>query len=116
MAVTKLYAMSGTQIVKTKAQLMEEFGMSERVIGLRLAGIRKEMQPGGRYAGMRYAVGGSGRHTLVNYLVFIDYEMSKGMLKDKNTRKLLAPYNPAQVAHEIGAYADKELAVAAVNC
>ncbi len=113
--VTKLYAMSGTQIIKTKAQIMEEFGMSQRTVDARLMEIRQEMRSGGRYEGMKYAVGGNGRYTLINYLVWIDHEMNRELLKQKNLRKNMPPYNPAKVAQELAIYADKELALEGVR-
>lgn len=112
MATTiKLYAMSGTKIIKTKAQIMEEFGMSARTVDSRLREIRNEMRGGGRYEGYEYAVGGSGKYTLINYLVFVDHEMNREWLAQKNLRKNLSPYNPAKLAHELAIYADKELAL-----
>lgn len=113
--VTKLYAMSGLKIIKTKAQIMEEFGMSARTVDSRLTEIRQEMRAGGRYAGYEYTIGGSGKYTLINYLVFVDHEMNRGLLTQKNLRKNLPPYNPAKIAQELAMYADKELALESVR-
>lgn len=113
--VIKMYAMSGINIIKTKAQIMEEFGMSLRTVDSRIAEIREEMKPGGRYAGLQYVIGGNGKFMQINYLVWIDHEMYREWLQEKNMRKLLKPYNPAQVAKELAMYADKELALEGIR-
>ncbi len=114
-SVVKLFAMSGIKIIKTKAEIMEEFGMSVRTVDSRLAEIREEMRPGGRYAGLQYVVGGNGKYTQINYLVWVDHEMNREKLREKNLRKMLEPYNPAQVAKEMALYADKELALEGIR-
>lgn len=113
--VVKMFAMSGIKIIKSKAEIMEETGMSLRTVDSRLAEIREEMKPGGRYEGLQYVIGGNGKFAQVNYLVWVDHEMNRGKLQEKNLRKLLKPYNPAQVAKEMALYADKELALEGIQ-
>ena len=107
----KIYAMSDIKLIRTKKKLQEMYGMSIRTIDKRIAEIRQEMLPGGRYEGLQYVIGGNGKYLQVNYLVWVDHEMMRERLTQKNLRKNLPPYNPVQVARELAVYADKELAL-----
>lgn len=109
--ITKLYTMSMTKFIRNKRELMEEYEMSLRTVDKRIAEIREEMRPGGRYANLMYVIGGNGKSLQINYLVWFDHEMVRDRLAQKNLRKNLPPYNPAQVARELALYADKELAM-----
>ena len=113
--VTKLFAMSGPNIMKSKTDLMEEWHMSKRTVEERIAEIEKEKFPGGRYENVITAVTAAGKFMMVNYLVWVDYNVHRVELQQKNLRKHLAPFNPYRVAWELGAYADKELALESVR-
>lgn len=105
--ITKLCLMSGRQVITVK-DLMAETGMSQRVMDTRLAEIRDECKPGGRYAGKQYVISGGGKFRIINYLIWLDHEFYRVQLAEKNLRKNLPPYNPYRVALETGMYQDKE--------
>lgn len=108
MTITRVFRLSG-DVIKTKAQLVEETGWTKRSIETRLAEIEEEQHPGGRYEKCTYCVNRDGGFVTVNYLVWMDYIHFRKRLQEKNLRKSVPPYDPYKVAFEYGFYQDKEM-------
>lgn len=104
MRITALRTMSASPY-QTKAQIAEALNISPKTVQVRAKEIDAEVA-GGRYG--EYAVIRDGGIVLINYLVFVDYMKHRQMLRQKNCRKHVPPFDAAKVAHDIGWYADKE--------
>lgn len=88
---------------RTIARLAKEEGISIGTVRNIVNEIRAEIKKG-RYD--EFAVSDGGGIIRINYLVFNDYWKYRKHLKDKNLRKNVPPYNPAEQARVIGWYAD----------
>lgn len=75
----------------TKKQVAEETGRTTRTVENKLRGIRREIQSG-RYS--PYALPGEG---LINWYVYVDYLTYERMLADKNLRKAVPEFDPAEI-------------------
>lgn len=82
-----------------KQQLSNEFHIGKTTVYSRLKEIEEEIQ-NGRYSD--YAIINDGNIVLVNVLVFIDYMTYRRRLREKNTRKYVPMFNPAEIAKIIG--------------
>lgn len=82
-----------------KQQLADEFHISKSTVYLRMKEIEAEIK-NGRYSD--YAIIDDGNIVLVNVLVFIDYMVYRRRLKEKNTRKYVPEFNPAEIKKVIG--------------
>ena len=76
-------------------QLAEELNMSQRSVRNLIKGIQNEIIEG-RYS--RYAIAGN----RYNFYVVIDYLKYHSLLEDKNLRKTVPDFNPAEVAELCG--------------
>lgn len=77
-----------------KQQLAEEFHISKSTVYLRMKEIQEEIK-NGRYSD--YAIIEDGNIVLVNVFVFIDYMKYRRQLKEKNARKYVPEFNPAEI-------------------
>ena len=85
----------------TRANLRQQLGISLASIDIRVREIKKEVE-NGRYTDL--AVIKDGGIVLINYLVFIDYEKNRQKLLEPNLRKYVEPFNPREVAENMGWY------------
>lgn len=100
MTITNLRTISASPY-KTKKQIANEFDLSPDTIKTRMHEMEKEEERYGRMAVIR-----DGGIVLINYLAFLDYISNRTLLTNKNTRKHVPPYDPSQIARDIGWYAD----------
>lgn len=84
---------------KTQQWIVSEIGIGRTTVYERLKEIEKEIEKG-RYS--RYSVVRDGNLVLVNVLVFIDYLTYRGSLREKNARKHVPPFDPAEVMEACG--------------
>lgn len=105
MRITELRQMSADPY-KTKADLAEAYKLCVRTVGYRVKEIEAEVKAG-RYP--EHSVIRDGQLLWVNQLVWIDYMCNRKKLLEKNLRKFVPPYNPKEIAHEIGWYADTQM-------
>ena len=82
-----------------KQMLADEFHISKSTVYARMKEIEKEIQQG-RYS--RYAIINDGNIVLINVLVFIDYLANRRRLLERNTRKYVPDFNPAEIMRDIG--------------
>lgn len=85
----------------TRAGIKEQLDMSISSVNTRIKEIRQEIEKG-RYP--EIAIIKDGGFTLVNYLVFIDYESNRQKLKESNLRKYVEPFDAYKIAKSIGWY------------
>lgn len=83
----------------SKQQLADEFHISKSTVFSRMKEIQQEIQKG-RYSD--FAIIEDGNIVLVNVLVFIDYLTYRRKLKEKNARKYVPEFNPAEIMNTIG--------------
>lgn len=102
MTITNLRQISAAPY-KTKQQIAKEYDLSPSTVQNRMKEIEQEEARYGKRAIIR-----DGGIVLVNYLVFLDYLANRARLKDKNARKYVSPYQPAELARELGWYADED--------
>jgi DNA-binding Lrp family transcriptional regulator len=105
MQITNLIETQGTPYM-TKEQLSKNLGVSKGTIQNRIAEIEKEVAKG-RYG--KHSIIRDGGIVLINYLVMIDYLNYRKMLKEKNARKTVPPFNAKEVCEEIGWYKHEEV-------
>ena len=85
----------------SRANIADQFDISLSSVDKRIKEIKQEIEKG-RYS--TNSVIKDGGIVLVNYLVFIDYEINRQKLLDSNARKYAEPYKPSKIAREIGWY------------
>ena len=83
----------------TRAQIAQDFKISMGTVDSRIKDILSEKERYGDFA----VIDGDGS-VRVNQLAFIDYMKYKKRLDDRNLRKGVPPYDPVQIAKEIGLY------------
>lgn len=84
---------------KKQQDIATEFGIGRTTVYERLKEIEKEISAG-RYSD--YAIIRDGNIVLVNVLVFLDYMNYRERLREKNTRKYVPPFNPAELMEVCG--------------
>jgi predicted transcriptional regulator len=87
--------MTALQIIRgqpylTVKQIAEATGRVERTVRNKIAGIRKEIEHG-RYSPYALPEG------LVSWYVYVDYLTYEKRLEDKNLRKTVPDFNPAEI-------------------
>ena len=85
----------------SRANIADQFDISLSSVDKRIKEIKQEIEKG-RYS--TNSIIKDGGIVLVNYLVFIDYEINRQKLLDSNARKYAEPYTPSKIAREIGCY------------
>lgn len=85
----------------TRANIASQLSISLASVDKRIKEIKEEIEKG-RYS--ESSVIKDGGIVLINYLVFIDYEVNRQKLLDSNARKYVEPYSPGKIAREIGWY------------
>lgn len=88
---------------KTISDLSEELGVSKVTIHAR----KKELEAEKERYGPHTVISDCGI-VLINYLAWIDYLKYRARLKEKNLRKTVPPYNPMEVARELGWYGKEQ--------
>lgn len=96
--ITELKRISGKPFI-TKAEAAEELNATEKTVRNRMNEIEQLKERYGEYAIIR-----DGGIVMINYLVWIDYLHFRQMLRQKNAKKFVPPYDPAKVAHDLGWY------------
>ena len=86
-------------IFATRKALADEYGISERTVDNRMKEIEEETERYGKYAVLK-----EGYMKVVNYLVWVDFMANRRLLREKNLRKHVDPYDPIEVAKSIGLY------------
>lgn len=76
---------------------MEEFDICDSQAAKLIRGIKDEIE-NGRYN--PYVVSGS----RVNFYAVVDYNKYKSLLKDKNMRKTVPPFDPVAISEVCGFY------------
>ncbi len=84
----------GTAFMSVK-QLAEELGLSQKTIRILIKGIQEEIMTG-RYS--RYAIAGN----RYSFYVVVDYLKYHKLLEDRNLRKTVPDFDPAEVAELCG--------------
>ena len=92
--------MTALQIIRghpylTKKQIAEETGRTVRTVDNKIKGIRREIE-NGRYSPYSLPEG------LVNWYVYIDYLTYQNLLEDKNLRRTVPEFNPAEIEKVAG--------------
>ena len=98
MNITSMRILHGNAIA-TIPQLAEQFHICDRTVRT----IVREMEDQkDRYG--NYGILSDGNLKRVNILAFTDYYNYRDMLKSKNGKKHVPPYNPQEVAKAMGFY------------
>lgn len=79
-------------------ELATQFGVAEKTV----RNILGEMRGMDRYG--KYSVMAAGKRLRCNVLAFTDYWNYRDWLADKNASKNVPPYDPLEVAHQLGFY------------
>ena len=86
------------QIMLRPANLATVFDMGKSTVNERIRELEGWIDEG-RYP--RTAVIHDGKIVLVNRLAFVDYLANRQRLMNRNARKLVPPYNPAELAKDL---------------
>lgn len=79
-------------------ELATQFGVAEKTV----RNILGEMRGMDRYG--KYSVMAAGKRLRCNVLAFADYWTYRDWLADKNAAKTVPPYDPLEVARQLGFY------------
>lgn len=101
MKITQLDVIKSGSPYVSKIKLAEMCGKSTNTIQSRLLEFQEEIEKG-RYSKMAYIK--DEKTILVNYLAFIDFMANRKYLREKNLREHVPPFNPGELAKEIGWY------------
>ncbi|GLG90435.1 hypothetical protein [Sellimonas catena] len=100
MNITSMRILHGNAIA-TIPQLAEQFHVCDRTVRT----IVREMEDQkDRYG--NYGILSDGNLKRVNILAFTDYYNYRDMLKSKNGKKHVPPYNPQEIAKAMGFYTE----------
>lgn len=86
-------------VLATRHQLADEFDMCLRTVDTRIKELTEHKNRYGDFAFIKH-----GSMVLVNKLVFVDFLAYRDRLRDKNLKKNVPPYNPENVAKQLGYY------------
>lgn len=100
MKITAIETMHSKPVLVSKDVLAENYHMCVRTVELRIKEIISENKD--RYGD--FAIIKHGSLVLVNVLAFTDYLTYRDRLRDKNLKKNVPPYNPEEVAKQLGYY------------
>ena len=100
MKITAIETMHSKPVLLSKNAIAENYHMCVRTVENRIKEILTDQKD--RYGD--FAVIKHGSLVLVNVLVFTDYICYRDRLRDKNLKKNVPPYNPEEVAKQLGYY------------
>lgn len=100
MKITAIETMHSKPVLLSKNAIAENYHMCIRTVENRIKEIVTDYKD--RYGD--FAVIKHGTLVLVNVLAFADFLAYRDRLKDKNLRKNVPPYNPEEVAKQLGYY------------
>ena len=99
MIITKVETMHSKPVLVTRQQISDEFDMCLRTVDTRIKELSEYSARYGEYTIIKH-----GSMVLVNKLALVDFLAYRDRLKDKNLRKNVPPYNPENVAKQMGYY------------